>query len=92
MIIIDPYIIDVAIAERIGKLLDDGKLISIEPDEEYGFTCEAVFGVRPDQIAAVHYDQRFSRAAMFQLTNGLLIDSDPGSGAAVSVPGSITEH
>ena len=92
MIIIDPYIIDAAIAERIEQLVDDGLPLSIGPDEEYGFTCEAVFGVRPDQIAAVHYDHRCSRAAMFQLTNGLFIDSDPGSGAAVSVPDSITEH
>ena len=67
-------------------------LLSIEPDEAYGFTCEAVFGVRPDQIAAVHYDNRASRAAMFQLINGVFIDSHPESGVTVSVPDAITEH
>ena len=92
MIIIDPYIIDAAVAERISQLLNDGILLSVEPDEEYGFTCEAVFGVRPDQIAAVLYDDRSCHAAMFQLTNGLLIRSDPESGTTTPVSDSKTEH
>ena len=92
MIIIDPYIIDSVIAKRISQFLVDGMLLPIEPDEEHGFTCEAVFGVRPDQIAAVHFDDSISAAGLFQLIGGRLIACEPGTGKPVSVPDTRTEH
>lgn len=83
MIIIDPYEIDTAIADLINQLCEDGRLDFIVPDEAYGYSCEAVFGIRPDQIAAVHLDsKRTWRVRLFQLTDGSLISGDPSGAAA----------
>lgn len=78
MIVIDPYYIEGIVFDLIDCLHEAGKLEDVENEEPHGYTCEAVFGVRSDQIAAVHLENADHPAIrFFQLDDGRLIGSDP---------------
>ena len=78
MISIDPYLIDISIADHINWLREDGRLDAVAPESIHGHTCESVFGITSDKIAAVHIDMERSGFVRFlQLVDGRLISSDP---------------
>ena len=76
--ILDPYEITSLIHERITAFERAGALASTTPEEEYGYTCEAVFGVCTDEIAAVRADGGdLSASVWFCLSDGRLIPAVP---------------
>lgn len=93
MIVIDPYYIESIVLDLIDCLNEAGKLENIHGDAARGFTCEAVFGVRSDQIAAVHLENADSPAVrFFQLEDGRLIGSDPAQASFPVRQPARTEH
>lgn len=78
MLILDHYEIISFIHDRITALGRAGALDSTTPEEEHGLTCEAVFGVCMDEIAAVRVDGDDLRtSAWLYLSDGRLIPAVP---------------
>lgn len=93
MIILDPYEINSFIHERITALGRAGALNSTMPEEEHGFTCEAVFGVCTDEIAAVRVDgDDVNASAWLHLSDGRLIPAVPVPCDPAQVLWRRTEH
>ena len=78
MIFTDPYCITLIITERIQRLLDSGQLAEIQADREYGYTCQAVFGVSIDDIAAIRDEDAGGRRLLwFHLNDGRMVSGTP---------------
>lgn len=93
MIVIDPYHIESIIFDLIDCLNEAGKLEHVQGNAQHGFTCEAVFGVRSDQIAAVHLENAEGAEVRFiQLDDGRLIGSAPAQEALLVRKPARTEH
>ncbi|MGD9537123.1 MAG: hypothetical protein AB7P52_05140 [Alphaproteobacteria bacterium] len=74
---IDPYVIDLAIAEVITALEESGALQDTEPDREYGYICETVYGVSNMDIAAIHNAGGAATDITFQLIDGRMFPAVP---------------
>ena len=93
MIVIDPYYIESIVFDLIDCLNEAGMLEDVQEDAEHGFTCEAVFGFRSDQIAAIHLENADSPAVrFFQLEDGRLIGCDPAQTSFPVRQPARTEH
>lgn len=92
MVIIDDYAIDAAIAEHIEKLDEQGRLEAVTPEREFGYTCQAVYGVHGDQVAAIHVDPESWKLNLLQLWDGRLISGDPGHIPFVVQPPATKAH
>jgi hypothetical protein len=78
MMFTDPYCITLIVTERIRRLLDAGQLAEIEPDREYGYTSQAVFGVSIDDIAAIRDEDAGGRQLLwFHLNDGRMVCGTP---------------
>ncbi len=78
MIFTDSYCITLIVTDHIQLLLDAGRLTEIEPDCEYGYTCQAVFGVSIDDIAAIREEEAGTRQLLwFHLNDGRVICGTP---------------
>jgi hypothetical protein len=78
MIFTDPYCITLIVTERIQRLLDAGQLAEIEPDREYGYTSQAVFGISIDDIAAIRDEDAGGRQLLwFHLNDGRMVSGTP---------------
>jgi hypothetical protein len=94
MIVLDPYLITLFVAERIRDLFEAGDLADVEPDREYGYTCRAVFGMHTDDIAAIREEEGAGdrRMLWFYLTDGRVIPDTPDASAFGSRTGRVTIH
>ena len=92
MIIVGSYEIEIAVAETIDALAQAGQLENVVPDDQYGFTCEVVYGMSSDAIAAVHLDASRTKVRYFQLTDGRLMGTDPEAAALVMPPRPVTPN
>lgn len=94
MISIDPHVIQIAVIDRIQEMEDQGRLDAFLPDGEYGYNCEAVFGVGTHEIAAVHFDRKNAgRIRLLQLTDGTFLSGDPDAHmAALPLLPAVTYH
>jgi hypothetical protein len=78
MIFTDPYCITLIVTERIRRLLEAGQLADVEPDREYGYTCQSVFGVSIDDIAALRDEDAGARQLLWlHLNDGRMICGTP---------------
>ena len=92
MIFIGSYEIEIAVAETIDGLEQAGRLDNVALDDKFGFTCEAVYGVSSDEIAAAHLDAGSATVRFFQLTDGRLMSADPDAAALVMPPPPAMPH
>ena len=79
----DSYTLSKIITGKIRDLHEEGELATLPPDEHLGYTCEAVFGFHPDEIAGVHSHKiGVGDGLWFRLKDGRVIsgyreESDP---------------
>jgi hypothetical protein len=78
MIFTDPYCITLIVTERIRRLLAAGQLAAVEPHRKYGYTCQTVFGVSIDDIAAIRDEDAGGRQLLWlHLNDGRMISGTP---------------
>jgi len=93
MVFIDPYCITLIVTERIRRLMEAGHLAEIEPDHEYGYTCQLVFGISIDDIAAIRDEHTGVRQLLwFHLNDGRIVSGSPESLGCGGCPGRILLH
>lgn len=78
MITIDPFQIDLLIADCIIALERCGALDSVPPDAEYGYICDSVFGFCSADVGAIRGECRdWTGLLWFHLTDGRVIPAVP---------------
>ena len=93
MVITDPCCIRLIVIGRIRRLMEAGHLADLEPDRKYGYTCQIVFGVTIDDIAAIQDQEVGSRRLVWlHLNDGGIISGDPDACACGAPPGNVTLH
>jgi hypothetical protein len=91
MIVTDPYCITLIVTERIRRLMEAGDLADLEPDRQYGYTCQIVFCMSIGDIAAIQDEQAGAhRLVWFHLNNGQMISGDPDPHAWGGWPRNVT--
>ena len=88
---IDPYCITLIVTERIRRIMEAGHLAEIQPDREYGYTCQIVFGVSIDDIAAIRDEDAGARRLLwFHLNDGRIVSGSPDALGCGRCPPNIT--
>lgn len=54
MIMPDPETLACILTDQIRTLAEAGALAHLEPDPDFGYTCEAVFGFHPSEVWCIH--------------------------------------
>ncbi|MGF1611313.1 MAG: hypothetical protein ACFCUQ_18065 [Kiloniellales bacterium] len=85
IITIDSIEILAIVSDLIRRLEESGALADIEPDDEFGYISESVFGVCAYDIAAAYES---GDGVYFQLADGRLIPGKPGDYG----PAPLTRH
>jgi hypothetical protein len=81
------------VTERIRRLMEAGHLAGLEPDRRYGYTCQIVFGVSIDDIAAIQDQEAGARRLVwFHLNDGGVISGDPDAQACGTTLRNVTLH